>query len=102
MEEDDEDSIKKKRLLQKQKIIEAKKAEEQLRAALRSILEPGAYDRLSNVRIANQELYIAATQYALATYKRIGNKITEQQLLNILYAIKSQKDEQTSIRFERK
>lgn len=102
-ESEDSEAIRKKRQIQQQKFAEAKKAEEQLKSALRVVLEPNAYDRLSNVRHVNRELYVAAAQYALAAYKRFNQRINEQQLLNILTGIKSQTSEgEKKIRFERK
>lgn len=101
--DDEEEAIQKRKLTRQQKILEAKRAEEQLTKMLRVVLEPSAYDRISNVRHVNHELYIAAAQYVLALYKRTNQRVTEQQLLNILSAIKSEASEsERQIRFERK
>ncbi len=101
--ESEAEAIRKKKVAYQQKLAEAKKAEEQLKTTLRVILEPEAYDRLSNIRHANPNLYVTASQHALAVYKRFGQRISEQQLLNILTALKAQMNEgEKKIRFERK
>jgi DNA-binding TFAR19-related protein (PDSD5 family) len=104
MEEDEEiEEIRRKKLIQQQKLLEAKRAEEELKALLRVALEPAAYERLSNVRLANHQLYLEAAQYVIAAYKRFGRPLTEQQLLNTLYTLKSgHQDEATRISFKRK
>lgn len=102
-EENEADTIRNKKMDQQKRLVEAKKAEEQLKTAMRVALEPAAYDRLMNVRIANQQLYFAAAQYAVTAYKKWGKPLTEQQLLNILHAIKGQEEKSaTGIRFKRK
>lgn len=97
-----EDSTRKKKMAERQKEVEAKKAEEQLKATLRLMLEDDAYDRLSNVRLANQQLFLAAAQNIVAIYKRIGRKIRDHELLTILVRIKEGSEKKTSITFERK
>jgi DNA-binding TFAR19-related protein (PDSD5 family) len=87
--------------IQKKK-LEAKKAQEQLKATLRVALEETAYNRLMNVAVANKELYLTAAQNLLMFYKRAGRKITEEELLKLLHAIKEQKETKTTITFHKK
>jgi len=97
----DEEEIKKKKLEEYKKASEAKKAEEQIKSVLRTALEPSAYDRLMNVQLANQQLYLVAVQNIVAIYKKIGRKITDEELLILLKRIKGEEKE-GEIRFERK
>ncbi len=87
---------------ERKKIIEAKKAEEQLKAMLRVVLEPEAYERLSNVQHVNQQLFLTAAQNVLGFYKTVGRKLEEREVLALLKRIKTVNETKTSIRFERK
>ena len=104
MSEDDEevDSIKKKKMGEQQQLIEARKAEEQLKATLRMMLDVAAYDRITNVKLANQQLFLVTAQNILTIYKRIGRKISDEELLQILQQLKNRTERKTSITFERK
>ncbi len=97
-----EENLKKKRIAERQKIMEQKKAEEQLKATLRVVLEDDAYDRITNVQLANQELFLVAAQHILAIYKRIGRKIRDHELLTVLMRLKEGREKRTNITFERK
>ena len=87
---------------QKQKILEAKAAETQLKAALRSALDETAYDRMMNVAHSNKERYIAAVRQVLAVSQRVGRKITDAELLRILLALQERTDNETKITFHKK
>lgn len=104
MSEDDEeiDSIKKKKMGEQQQLAEARKAEEQLKATLRMMLDVAAYDRITNVKLANQQLFLVTAQNILTIYKRIGRKISDEELLQILQQLKNRTERKTSITFERK
>jgi DNA-binding TFAR19-related protein (PDSD5 family) len=91
----EEEEIKKKRL-------EARKVEEQLKSTLRAALNEDAYVRLMNVSIANKELYLVAAKNALMLFKRMGRRITDQELLSLLHAIKGQTEKETKITFHKK
>jgi len=96
MEEDDGlDEARKKKL-------EARKAEEQIKATLRMALEDSAYDRMMNVSHANRELFVTAARHVLAVYKRAGRKLTESELLAVLKAVKGQTETETRITFHKK
>jgi DNA-binding TFAR19-related protein (PDSD5 family) len=86
----------------RKKKLEARQAQEQLRATLRAALEEPAYDRLMNVSVANNELFLTASKHALMLYKRAGRKIKEEELVALLRAIKEQSETKTTITFHKK
>ncbi|MEW6722693.1 MAG: DNA-binding protein [Candidatus Micrarchaeota archaeon] len=86
----------------RKKKAEAKKAQEQLKQTLRLALEEAAYDRLMNVSVANEELFLAAAKNALMFFKRAGRRITEREVLALLRAIKEQSETKTTITFHKK
>ncbi|MEW6035377.1 MAG: DNA-binding protein [Candidatus Micrarchaeota archaeon] len=86
----------------KKKKLEARHAQEQLRTTLRAALEEPAYDRLMNVAVANNELFLSASRHALMLYKRAGRKIKEEELVALLRAIKEQSETKTTITFHKK
>jgi DNA-binding TFAR19-related protein (PDSD5 family) len=87
--------------IQKKK-LDARKANEQLKTALRAALDESAYDRIMNVAVANKELYLNAAQNVMMFYKRAGRKLTEAELLSLLRAIRDQGETKTSITFHKK
>ncbi len=86
----------------RKKKLDAKKAQEQLKSTLRLALDEAAYERLMNVSVANNELYISAARNVLMYYKRAGRKISEDELLALLRAIKEQSETKTTITFHKK
>jgi DNA-binding TFAR19-related protein (PDSD5 family) len=102
MEEDELEEARKRRMAERQKSSESKAAEEQLKEALRAALEPAASDRMSNVAMANKELYVMAAQQVLMAHKRIGRPITEAELVTVLRALKARTEKETSITFHKK
>ena len=95
MAEEELDKIRKEKL-------EAKKAQEQLKATLRMALEAPAYDRLMNVAVANNELFLTAAKNALMLFKRAGRQLTEDEIVTLLRAIKDQSEKKTTITFHKK
>lgn len=95
MEEDELEAGKKKK-------ADAKKAQEQLKSTLRMALDEAAYERLMNVSVANNELYLIAAQNLLMAFKRMKRKITEAEVVTLLRAIKEQSDAKTTITFRSK
>ena len=81
---------------------EVKKAEEKLKNALRTVLTEEAHDRMTNIKIANQELYFAAAQHVISIYNDINRKVTDVELRHILKTILSKRERKTSITFDRK
>lgn len=86
----------------REKKLEAKKAEEQLKSTLRMALDNEAYERLMNVSMANKELYLTTAKNILMAFKRVGRKINERELLSVLKAIKEQTQTETRITFHKK
>lgn len=95
MTDEEADEIKNRKL-------EARKAEEQLKATLRVALEEPAYERLMNVSLANKELYLAAAKNVLVLYKRVERRLNENEVLALLTAIKEQTETKSTIKFHRK
>lgn len=85
----------------KKKLLEAKNAEEQLKATLRVVLDHAAYSRLTNIRLVNPQLYLTAAQYVISLFKQSGKRVGEENLLRILKTLK-ESERAESIRFERK
>ncbi|MFH1785666.1 MAG: DNA-binding protein [Candidatus Micrarchaeota archaeon] len=95
MSDEDLEQVKKRKL-------EARKTQEQLKATLRMALDEGAYNRMMNVAVANEELYLTAAKNVLMYFKRAERKITETELLSLLRAIKEQNETKTTITFHKK
>ena len=76
---------------------EEEKAQQQLDSMLRVLLDMDARQRLSNVRIANQPLYLKTVQMLLSLYKagHINGKISDEQLKKILEKVNEGKREPT-------
>lgn len=66
---------------------EAKK-DIQLKAILRQCLENDAYERMMNVRLANEELYLRAFEVVVANFRRLGRKLNDSEILTILFKLK--------------
>ena len=83
MEESDQDAAEalRKRMEETRR---AQENERQIRAALLQILEPTAYDRLTNVRLSNADLYARVVNALFHIHKKTGKRITERELLNLL------------------
>lgn len=86
----------------KKKKLEAKKAQEQLKATLRVALDEEAYSRIMNVAVVNEDVYLTAAKNVLMYFKQAGRKMTETELLSLLRAIKDQNEKKTTITFHKK
>ena len=77
--------------------------EMQLREVLRKILDEKAFERLSNIRLANTELYAQIAQMLIYAYQQgqIQGKVTEEVLVKLLNRLKAGEKEPT-ITFKRK
>lgn len=66
--------------------IKALQIEQQKRSIAQRFMEPDAYERLMNVRVANYELYSKLLDLIISTVQsnQIGAKITDAQLKQIL------------------
>lgn len=76
----------------KKRVAEALKnaqVEERKKEILRQFLEPKAYEKIMNIRIANHDLYdqLVNMIVSLAQSNRVTGKITEAQLRSILERI---------------
>lgn len=76
----------------------AASAEQQMERVLRQILEPEAKQRLSNLRIGNKELYLAAVQTIILLFKnqQLNAKLSDAELKALL--IKLSEKRNTTIR----
>lgn len=93
---DEEEDQRYQRELRK-KVTEAMRraqVEQQKKELMRQLLEPGAYERLMNIRLSNQELYeqLVSLILSLAQSNRISGKISENQLRSILGKITYRKE----------
>lgn len=74
-------------------------AQLQLRAMLRRVLEPEAFERIERVKLASPELYAQAVRYILALYQagRIQRKLGDDEVKSLLLRLRGPKRE-TKIR----
>ncbi|MEM4366909.1 MAG: DNA-binding protein [Candidatus Anstonellales archaeon] len=72
-------------------IDESLRKEMQLKALLRQCLENDAYERLMNVRLANEELYLTSSEVVIANSRRLGRKLNDAEMLTILRRLKGPK-----------
>jgi programmed cell death protein 5 len=80
----------------------AREREAQLRMLLKQVLEPDAYERLSNIRISNQELYekISAVLLNLAQGGQLASRVTDAKLVALVGRLQPHRE--TKITFSRK
>ena len=94
------DDLRKKQVeeLQKRQVEESQK-----RAIMRQLLDDSAFSRLSNIRLANQDLYNQLVMLLMRLYQSgtVRGKISEKQLVELLTRLSGQKRE-TKIQFMRK
>jgi DNA-binding TFAR19-related protein (PDSD5 family) len=79
---------------------QAQEAERKLKALLLQVLESDAYERMTNVRIANPELYANTANAVVYYYQRVKRKITDKELVTLLSAQTTKRE--GSIHIERK
>lgn len=65
--------------------------EQQKRDIVRRYLEPGAYERLMNVRVSNYDLYAQLLDLIISMVQsnRITSRLSEDQLISILTKLTS-------------
>lgn len=105
MEEDEEElSGARKQKLQERiaALQQAQQLELRKRAIMQKLLEPSAYERLMNVKIANPELYdkVVGTLAYLAERRQLAGKVNEETLVKMLSQMTETRE--TSIEFKRK
>lgn len=88
---------------EKQELYQKQMEELRKKQLLRSILDSNAYERLQNIKAANEDYYEKISQLLIYLYesKQVTGKITEEFLLKILNKIQENRKE-GSITFRRK
>ncbi|MEM0074620.1 MAG: DNA-binding protein [Candidatus Micrarchaeaceae archaeon] len=83
-----------------QKRLRAMQLEEQKKQIIRKILEPGAYERLMNIRVANPELYsqLLDLLIAMAQSNKISDRISEENFKKLLQQIISRPESSIQIK----
>ncbi|NYZ77715.1 hypothetical protein H0O02_05385 [Candidatus Micrarchaeota archaeon] len=102
MAEEDAEELRKRRSEEQKKRMDAAKAEEQLKAALRIALDEAAYERMMNVSYANKEFYLAVAQRALAAFRQVRRKITDGEIVFLIQSLKSKTEHEARITFHKK
>lgn len=94
MDEEQLGEMRQKRLAELQ---QAQAMEAQKKLLLKSMVEPKAYERIMNVRLANPELYDQLIGLLAYLHKggQVKGKITEGQILQLLSKVMSQRKEPT-------
>lgn len=88
------EELRKKRLAELQQM---QALEMQKKHLLKNLVEPVAYERLMNVRIASPELYDQLISVLAQMYQagRLGGKVTDMQVLQLLGKLKGGQREPT-------
>ncbi len=74
-----------------------REAEEQIRQILQAVLDSAAYERMSNIKISNEQLYLQLAQTLVTLYRQgqLKAKVTEAQLKELVSRVISQRRETT-------
>ena len=85
-----------------QKRLQQLQADQQKRELLRKMMDPGAYERMTNVRMANPDLYenVVSSLAQIAQSGRRMERITEEQLVGLLTKMTARPE--TKIEFKKK
>jgi DNA-binding TFAR19-related protein (PDSD5 family) len=101
-EEDQYQTPNSQKRLQKelQKALRNAQIEQQKKAMVRQIMDDGAYQRLTNIRVSNRELYSQLVDMiiSLAQSRRLSGKLTEAQFVEILTRITTKAEPEISYR----
>lgn len=98
MEEDPKqkklEEMKEQYLRQKEEEMKRADTEKQLQSMLRKFMDEEARQRLSNVRLVNQELYSKAIQAIMSMAQRgyLTEKLNEEQLKAVLGQLKNERE----------
>ena len=89
-----EEELKKKYMEQMEEKQKEAETEAKLDETLRFLLEPKAKERLSNVRLANKELYMKAVQSLLylAQANQLSKKLSEEDLKALLLKLSEKRE----------
>ncbi len=85
-------------MLDKEKLQERLKKEQQIKAEMIKLLEPKAYERLMNVRIGNEKLYFSVVAMLLQHSNKIQKRLKEEDILNILQSLRNDYEPKFEIR----
>ena len=74
-----------------------REAEEQLRQILQTVLDSKAYERMTNIKLSNEQLYLQLAQTLVTLYRQgqLKVKVTEAQLKELVSRMLSQRRETT-------
>lgn len=99
-EEGDRSQARLRKRLQEQ-LLKAR-MEAQRNAMVRQLMDAQAYDRLSNIRIANPELYTQVVNLilSLANANRLPGKLKETDLVSLLHRLTTK--EEPKLEYKRK
>ena len=102
MMENEEEQYQRKLQKRYQEAMKKAQAEQQMAEIAKRLLDAGAYERLTNIKMSNPELYrqLVNMLISLAQQDRIKGKLNEQQFRSLLERL-TQKEE-TSIEFKHK
>ena len=80
-----------------------RQAELGLRMALQQLLEPAAFERLTNIRLSNPPLYQQVASMVVSAYKsgQVSGKLSEEELKKLVSRLVAQRKE-PEIKFMRK
>jgi DNA-binding TFAR19-related protein (PDSD5 family) len=102
MEENEENQQQEKLKGAYQKRMQQMQQDAQKRELLKKMMEPAAYERMTNVRISNPELYekvVSSLAYVVQSGKKMG-RISDAQIYDLL--IKMTEKRETTIEFKKK
>ena len=102
MMENEEEQYQKRLQQRYAEAVKRAQAEQQMAEIAKRLLDAGAYERLTNIKTSNPELYrqLINMLISLARENRIQGKVNEQQFRSLLERL-TQK-EGTTIEFKRK
>ncbi|VVB66723.1 DNA-binding protein [Candidatus Gugararchaeum adminiculabundum] len=100
----DMEELRRRRMQQISEMRQQQQQEEQKRNAMLQTLEPDAYERLMNVRIANEDLYnqVVSTIVYLMRQGNLKGKISNEQLKKVLGQLSASGAKDSKIEFKRK
>lgn len=99
--EENIDEVKRKKLEElkqryalQQELMKQIEVERQLNLILRKLLTSKARERLKNVRLVNQELYLKAVQQvvAMAQAGKLAERVTDEQMKKLLMMLSKRKE----------
>jgi len=85
---------------QKHRLEELQKkqaAQAQLKSIVNKVFEPAAIERLSNIRISNENLYMQIVQFFVSAIQagKLSGKVTEEQVKQVASKLLSSRRETT-------